>query len=59
MAHKGHTARSAALGMAAVVAAGMVGGYLASENRRELKKMMKKAEKGAIRALDQIEQMRR
>ena len=41
------------------LAAGAVGSWVAAENKKEIRKMMKKAEKGAMRALDQLESMRR
>ena len=59
MTHKADTMRAAALGMVAGMAAGAVGSWIAGENKKEIRKMMKKAETGAMRALDQLESMRR
>ena len=51
--------KGAALGLAAAAAAGAAAARLAGENRHELKKVVRKAEKGALRALDRIESGRR
>ena len=51
--------KGAALGLVTGIAAGAVGACLASENKRELKKMMKKAETGAVKALDHLDALKR
>ena len=59
MSHTTDRVWAAAAGMAVGMAAGAVGSWVAAENKKEIRKMMKKAETGAMRALDQLESMRR
>jgi gas vesicle protein len=47
--------KGAAMGLAAGAAAGIAGAYLAGENKRQMKKFVKKAEKTAEHALGKLD----